>query len=80
MLNTQNPEPHEQHSEQTRYLNLDMVAMTSKMVWFLVDANFVLHQWHIAVNDGYVDGGFLSSVAFHVGCVDAAATSHQQLN
>ena len=50
------------------------------MVWFLVDVNCVLHQWHIAVNDGYVDGGFLSSVAFHVGCVDAAATSHQQLN
>ena len=81
MLRTQNPEPHEQHSEQTLYLNLDMVAMTSKlMVWFLVDVNIVLHQWHIAVNDGYVDGGFLSSVASHVGCVDAAATSHQQLN
>ena len=30
MLRTQNPEPHEQHSEQTLYLNLDMVAMTSK--------------------------------------------------
>ena len=61
--------------------------MLMAVMWMAVsclDVNFVLHQRHPGVNGGYVDGGFLSSVAFHVAvscpvlhsmCVVAAAAT-----